>query len=430
MDYSAAMEYIAAVSKNGSIFGTETEYELLRRLGDPQNDLNVIHVAGTNGKGSICTYLEYGLRECGFSVGRYISPTLFSYLERFQIDGKYMSEDEFAFYLTRIQNAACGTDTDKELSPSAFELETAAAFLYFADKRPDYVILECGMGGRDDATNVLRAPAVTVFSSISMDHMNFLGSDPLKIAENKAGIMRPGVPAVVARQPDVSLGGRIYNAGEALKRSAEDIGAPIIMCGETKEGEDMLKEAAGRLAGAAPYQLEDMEAAVMAFRSLFDDEPDSDMKRLFIEGLSKAFWPGRYEKMYVGGGLIIRDGAHNPDAVRRLREALISDPDIPDGTGIHLIMGTFRDKDYMNELELMLPIAASFTAVTPPEPVRALDKAELKKAAEYVLESEGIKGVTVRCADDINGAVNDILSMPGGKKVIAIFGSLSLMQLM
>ena len=169
MTYQTAMEHIADIGKTGSILGLTAVKELLNRLGNPQDQLQVIHVAGTNGKGSICTFLESMYRAEGKRVGRYISPTLYGYLERFQIDGVWMTEDVFAELFDMVYPVLLKMREDAAAIPTVFEVETVIAFLYFVREHVEMVILETGMGGREDATNVVARPVCTLFASIGMD---------------------------------------------------------------------------------------------------------------------------------------------------------------------------------------------------------------------------------------------------------------------
>ena len=174
MNFTEAKNYTENTGSAGIIPGTEVIKDLLNRLGNPEKNLNVIHVAGTNGKGAICSYLEYALSECGLKVGRYASPSVFDFLERIKIDLRNITEEEYAEAVTKVKEAA----EKMEIPPTGFEAETAAALWFFYYKKTDVVIVECGMGGREDATNVFDNPLATVFASVSMDHMRFLGNTP------------------------------------------------------------------------------------------------------------------------------------------------------------------------------------------------------------------------------------------------------------
>ena len=202
MTYEEAYLYMKEEGKRGSVYGTETVKELLLRLGNPQDRVPVVHIAGTNGKGSIFAFVGHILEDAGYVVGRYISPTIFTYLERFQINEHYMKESEFA----RIMETVIPVCEDMEEAglpiPTAFELETAVAFLYFVQKKVDIVLLETGMGGKNDATNVVKQPLCTVLASISRDHMQFLGDTLQEILEQKMGILREQVPCVAYPMQD------------------------------------------------------------------------------------------------------------------------------------------------------------------------------------------------------------------------------------
>ena len=200
MNYKEARVYLDEVSKYGSVLGLESMRELLRRLGDPQNELKFIHISGTNGKGSVLAYLSTILSGAGYRTGRYISPTLFSYRERIQVDGEYIEKESLACHVTAIAAAAEDMQKAGLPSPTVFEIETALAFLYFKEKRCDIVTLEVGCGGLLDATNVITTTLMEVIASISMDHTDLLGDTLAKIAAQKAGIIKPDTMVVSAQQ--------------------------------------------------------------------------------------------------------------------------------------------------------------------------------------------------------------------------------------
>ena len=200
MNYTEARVYLDEISKYGSVLGLESMKELLDRLGNPQDDLKFIHISGTNGKGSVLAYLSTVLSGAGYRTGRYISPTLFSYRERIQVDQEYIEKDALARHVTKIAAAVEDMKTAGLAGPTAFEIETALAFLYFKEKHCDIVTLETGLGGLLDATNVIRTPVIEVIASISMDHMDCLGDTLEKIAQQKAGIIKPNTLVVSAAQ--------------------------------------------------------------------------------------------------------------------------------------------------------------------------------------------------------------------------------------
>ena len=202
MTYEEARVYLDEVSKYGSVLGLDTIRELLYELGNPQNDLRFIHIAGTNGKGSVLAYISTILSETGFRVGRYVSPTVIGYLEKIQINGNWISEKVFTELVEEVQRAIVRMETNGKASPTVFEVETAIAFLYFQREHCDYVVLETGLGGILDATNIISNTKVAVFTNISRDHMGFLGNTLEEITENKAGIIKPGCVVVSAAQEE------------------------------------------------------------------------------------------------------------------------------------------------------------------------------------------------------------------------------------
>ena len=200
--YKEARVYLDELSKYGSVLGLDTIRGLLRELGNPQDDLKFIHIAGTNGKGSVLAYTSTILSEAGYRTGRYVSPTVISYLERIQIDGTWISEDEFAELTEKVKEAIARMKAAGEESPTVFEVETAIAFLYFKKRKCDLVVLEAGLGGLLDATNIIRTPVCAVFATISVDHLGVIGNSLEEIAQNKAGIIKPGCTVVSAKQKE------------------------------------------------------------------------------------------------------------------------------------------------------------------------------------------------------------------------------------
>jgi dihydrofolate synthase/folylpolyglutamate synthase len=415
MNYSEARNYIENTGSAGIVPGTDIIRELLGRLGNPENELKVIHVAGTNGKGSVCTYLECALLECGLKVGRYASPSVFRYLERIRLGGSDITENEYASVVSEVRDAADGMS----IKPTGFEAETAAAFLFFRKQKADVVIVECGMGGKEDATNVFSKPLATVFAPVSMDHMSFLGSTPEEIAINKAGIMRKGCPAVIAHMPTVFCDGKEYDPEDVLKKEAYIREAVCISCDDDLVPEGFVNPLPGI------YQHDNLNTALHTLNAIKNDLHNLAPKAsitddILISGVRNARWPGRYERV-KNNPVIIRDGAHNPGAARALRAAIESDPELPEEKKIHLIMGVFKDKDYEEILRIMLPIAVSFTAIDLPDRKRGLPASDLAAAASK------IGGLPVRVAESLDDALRD--TVPSEEDIWIVFGSLSIMQL-
>ncbi|MBR7089890.1 MAG: bifunctional folylpolyglutamate synthase/dihydrofolate synthase [Lachnospiraceae bacterium] len=441
MDFQEALNYIDNTGSSGIKPGTGVIKELLGRLNNPEKGLNVIHVAGTNGKGSVCTYLECALGECGLKTGRYASPSVFRYLERIRLGGEDITEDDYAGAVSAVKAAA----EEMEYKPTGFEAETAAAFKYFADKRADVIIVECGMGGLEDATNVFDSPLACVITSVSMDHMAYLGDDPEKIAVNKAGIIKENTPVIISRMPHISCKGKDYDPAGILERETTARGGICI-----RADEDIIPaDFENPLPGA--YQKDNLNAALYTLEAvkerlagLFPDKSISS--DIFLKGIAKASWPGRYERI-CDNPVIIRDGAHNPAAASALYDSLGRDGYLKEGVNIHLIMGVFKDKDYTEILRIMLPCAVSFTAIDLPDRRRGLPSDELVRAAVDVCSELGSSGrIAVSKAGSLSEALPRINSaeMSGPeisdakelsvhdsvpKDVYVVFGSLSLMQL-
>ena len=229
MDYEQAREYAANVSRSGSILGLASIENLMKELDNVQEKLRIIHIAGTNGKGSVGAFIERVLIEAGYRVGRYTSPAVFDPMEVWKINLNNMSHEAYARILSQVKEA-CDRLTEKGMEhPTIFEVETAMAFLYFYQENCDYVLLEVGMGGRTDATNLIKAPVCSVLTSISMDHMQFLGNTQEEIAYAKAGIIKEGCPVASVNQKEEVM--------RVIRTEAEKLHAPIFPIDETKVSE-------------------------------------------------------------------------------------------------------------------------------------------------------------------------------------------------
>ncbi|MBR1444306.1 MAG: bifunctional folylpolyglutamate synthase/dihydrofolate synthase, partial [Firmicutes bacterium] len=290
--------------------GLENMEKLCAELKQPQNDVKTIHIAGTNGKGSTGSFIYSVLRECGYKVGRYTSPAVFDSREKFQINDRYISDEEIQKYRKIVLKAAENT----ECVPTVFEVETTMAFCFFSVNKCDYSLIECGMGGRLDATNVCGNVAAAVITSISLDHTDFLGDTTEKIAEEKSGIIKNGARVVVFKQGENIM--KIIKE-KCRKENCEMIYADKENIINTKYENDVQSfEYKGMkietsLLGA--HQRENCITAVECCRALgIDDEK-------IIKGIKNAKWNGRFETIRENPRIII-DGAHNEDAVNRLKE--------------------------------------------------------------------------------------------------------------
>ena len=415
MTYKEARVYLDEVSKYGSVLGLDTIRGLLMELGNPQEDLKFIHIAGTNGKGSVLAFISSIFSEAGFRTGRYISPTVVSYLERIQIDGEWIPEGEFAGYAEEVKKAVARMETKGMAHPTVFEIETAIAFLYFREKMCDYVVLETGLGGRLDATNIVENTAVAVFTSISRDHMGFLGDTLDEIAGEKAGIIKPGCVVISAAQEP--------EAADILRKRAESLGCEIVfarpeemvVCQEDYRGMTLSYPSWSKtpveIRMAGRYQI--LNAAVAFELAKLFQVPEEAVVRGFL----RARWMGRFTCISENP-LFIIDGAHNRDAAKRLRE---SAKRYFCGKYMILIMGVFRDKEYEEIAGQMAPLAKSIYTVELPDKGRTLGAEELRKACKPYCTG------SVRAADSIRDAVISSWreALSNTDSMILAFGSLS-----
>lgn len=415
MNYKEARVYLDEVSKYGSVLGLESMRELLRRLGDPQNELKFIHISGTNGKGSVLAYLSTILSGAGYRTGRYISPTLFSYRERIQVDGEYIEKESLACHVTAIAAAAEDMQKAGLPSPTVFEIETALAFLYFKEKRCDIVTLEVGCGGLLDATNVITTTLMEVIASISMDHTDLLGDTLAKIAAQKAGIIKPDTMVVSAQQKS--------EAAQVIEDTCKEQHCTLQMVDESKisnvhygaEGQTFSyktwENVAISLAGS--YQIKNAALAlegVEALRKLGYALSDQQVR----EGLLHTAWRGRFTTLRRDPTVII-DGAHNPAAALELKESL--ERYFP-GKTLYFVMGMFKDKDYAQVIDLTAPLARHIITVETPGNPRAMPARELAEAVGKV-------NPNVEWADSVAHGVEKALAMAGKEDAVIVFGSLS-----
>ena len=415
MNDKEARVYLDEVSKYGSVLGLESMRELLRRLGDPQNELKFIHISGTNGKGSVLAYLSTILSGAGYRTGRYISPTLFSYRERIQVDGEYIEKESLACHVTAIAAAAEDMQKAGLPSPTVFEIETALAFLYFKEKRCDIVTLEVGCGGLLDATNVITTTLMEVIASISMDHTDLLGDTLAKIAAQKAGIIKPDTMVVSAQQKS--------EAAQVIEDTCKEQHCTLQMVDESKisnvhygaEGQTFSykewENVAISLAGS--YQIKNAALAlegVAALRKLGYALSDQQVR----EGLLHTAWRGRFTTLRRDPTVII-DGAHNPAAALELKESL--ERYFP-GKTLYFVMGMFKDKDYAQVIDLTAPLARHIITVETPGNPRAMPARELAEAVGKVNPS-------VEWADSVAHGVEKALAMAGKEDAVIVFGSLS-----
>ncbi|MFR7394683.1 MAG: bifunctional folylpolyglutamate synthase/dihydrofolate synthase [Blautia wexlerae] len=246
MNYQESREYIDKITREiPSVLGLEHMRELMKRLGNPQDDLKYVHVAGTNGKGSVIAFLYSALSGARYRIGRYVSPTLYSYRGRMEVSGSRISREDFAAYITQVSDVIAAMTKDGYPHPTAFEIETAVAFLFFKKENCDLVLLEVGMGGNLDATNIIKNTLLAVLVSISMDHMSFLGNTLAQIAEKKAGIIKDGCRVVTARQKPEAM--------QVIERISREHGTKCTIA-DASEGRRCCKEELPSDRNANPVQ--------------------------------------------------------------------------------------------------------------------------------------------------------------------------------
>lgn len=357
--------------------GLERIKSLLRRLGSPHEKVPAVIVGGTNGKGSVTSAISSVLRAEGYLTGDYTSPHLINLTERIKLGGEEIGPEELAALILRVKDAA---DAEGE-SPSYFEVVTAAAFLYFAERAADFMVLEVGMGGRWDATNVT-TPHVSVITNVSKDHTEYLGNTITAIALEKACIIKPGVPVVTA------AGG---SALRVIKEYARDAGSRIYVYGKDYGSSGVGTSSFSysgrewRLGGlssnlAGPYQLDNLSTAISALETLSLDCGVSISERNVRKGISDIRWPGRLETLRENPPLIL-DSAHNPGGGKALAKALQT---LYPGTMFTFLLGMLDDKQHAPFLKEIAPLAGKLIITEVPSSRTAPAEKLLAAASRYI----------------------------------------------
>lgn len=388
--------------------GLQRIEELLGALGNPQDQLRFVHVAGTNGKGSTCSFISCILQEAGYRVGLFTSPYIEQFEERIRINGRNIPLERLTQVTLKVKAAA----ESMESHPTEFELMTAVAFTYFAEEHCDIVVAEVGLGGRLDSTNVIRAAEVCVFAPISYDHCAFLGNTLTEIAGEKAGILKQGVAAVSAPQEPEA---RTRLDAEAACRETEiryvDAGKVSGATADFAYGAHQHLQV--HLQGS--FQLYNAALAVEACTVLAEKGWHISEEALRA-GLAKATWAGRFEFLRRNPDVVI-DGAHNIHAVRALTEELSSRYE--KGSVVFCI-GVMADKDYAEMLKLLVPFAKAFVCYRPENP-RALSESDLADAVQLAV---GGGPVEVQATASAHEAVRQTLLLSGDAAPICFCGSL------
>ncbi|MFA5687864.1 MAG: folylpolyglutamate synthase/dihydrofolate synthase family protein [Kiritimatiellales bacterium] len=406
------IEHLFARTAHGIKPGLDVISELLRQLGNPHENLKIIHVAGTNGKGSVCAMIESVLRASGFKTGLYTSPHLFRFNERFRIAGKEISDVELENLIVRVE-AAAGHITTRP--PTFFEISTAMAFEYFRRQNVDYAVIEVGMGGRWDATNVVQ-PLISIITRIDLDHAEYLGSDIQNVAREKAGIIKTGAPVICGPMP-VEAESIIYQ--EAAEKNVPILGseaAAFIHVLETRRTDQLIDiEASGseyngiRLPLAGTFQIENCGIAVAALEDIADL---AGIRLEMKKGLEAVKWPGRFQLLQMKPP-VIYDGAHNPAGARALKKSIEQIyPKFENG----FVFSFMRDKDVTGILETVASLAGKAWAYTLPGD-RAMSAGEIIAAGKTA-------GMQIELIEHLNEALD--WANAGKKRLVCFTGSLYL----
>ena len=382
MTYNEALEYIHSVSWKGSRPGLERITELCKKLGDPQKNMKFVHVTGTNGKGSTCAMTEIILRKSGYKTGLFTSPYVRYFNERMAVNGKSISNEMLA-EITEYVRPFADSMEDK---PTEFELITAIAFEYFRRENCDVIVLEVGMGGRLDSTNIIESALVSVITGISLDHTAFLGDTEEKIAYEKAGIIKKGCCVVYGGrdfgQTDAKENGEMP-AFSVIKDKATELGCPFSFCDY-----GALKLKSCDLDGAV-FDYKDRKDVKISLLGLY--QPQNAVKALEVvdalrdnglvipevavrEGLAEVKWSARFEKLSEKP-LVLYDGSHNPEGIAEAQRTLkyyFGDQKV------NILTGVMADKDYSEMAASLAPLANKVFTVTPDNP-RSLSASELAK---------------------------------------------------
>ncbi len=410
IDKNTANAFVNKITALGSKPGLERIKKILLRLGSPEKNLKVIHVAGTNGKGSVCAMLQFALMACDYKVGKFSSPCVFSQYEQYTINNDEISEIEYLGFLSNI------IDVTKDMSddelPTLFEVEVAIAILFFQANHCNIVIMETGMGGLLDATNVFSEVACSVITSIGKDHMQFLGDTLSDIARHKAGILKKGCYGISVKQEE--------EVADSLTEYAREIEAKFQFVDYhhvkymTNRNEISVREFKNvKLPFFGDFQFDNTALALETLHILRYQGFDIDVDRA-IEGFKAAYLPGRMEKI-SDNPLIYIDGCHNKPAAIRIKETITNHFA---EQSITFIMGVLKDKEVSKMLQVLLPLGKSLVTVTPVNE-RAL-------SANMLANDCFLYDIDVAIADSFDDAAKKALDY--NNDMIIALGSLSYLK--
>ncbi|OLN31896.1 bifunctional folylpolyglutamate synthase/dihydrofolate synthase [Desulfosporosinus metallidurans] len=416
-DYQESLQYLVNLTTFGMNFGLERIQELLKRLGNPEKALRVVHVGGTNGKGSTTVMIARILREAGYRVGVFTSPHLHDYRERMTINGQMIPKERVIDEIARVRPHLEDMVAEGFEHPTEFEVNTALVFLYFKEENVDFALIEVGLGGAIDSTNVV-SPLISVITNVAMDHMDYLGSDVVSIARVKAGIIKPHSSVVTASDnPDVI---------QVLREQAKAMGVPLWLVGEDVRWESKWSgelEQEFDLVGLHStylklrthligfHQLRNAATAVTVCEILRSEYGANISREAIYAGLREVEWPGRLELISLKPKVLL-DGAHNVDGAQALAQA------IPLYTRDRLILclGMLADKEREKVVNMLVPMADEIIITRPNSP-RAGDWRALGSLAEQ-------HGRPVKCIEDPKEAVIFALGRLGENDMLCVTGSI------
>ena len=409
MTAQEAVEYIHSITWMGSKPGLERTEELLRRMGNPEKSLKFIHIAGTNGKGSTAAMSASILQKAGYRVGLFTSPCIFKFNERIQINGEQISDEELAEVTSFVKPLAAAMDDH----PTEFELVSCIGFEYFKRKGCDIVVLEVGMGGALDSTNVIEVPEVAVITNIGLDHTDFLGKTLAQIATTKAGIFKEGGSAVMyPGEPEVEqVLERICAERHMTLKKADFAG--LVSVSHSLEGQILhcgdRKELFLPLLGA--HQMKNA-AVVLAIMDTLIQKGWRISEENIRDGMACVSWPGRFD-IARRDPLFIIDGGHNPQCIQALvaniRDYLV-------GRRVVALTGVLADKDYGQMFRPVMGLVEQFVCITPPSP-RKLEAAALAAHLQRA-------GCIATPCETIDQGVKTAIDLAGADGMVLCFGSL------
>lgn len=410
MDYETAMIKLRGEVCSGIKLGLQNIKTLMEKLGNPQDKLKIIHIAGTNGKGSCTSFVNSALVSQGYKVGMFTSPSIYNFEERIRINNKNIPEDKLIDLMNEVREVA----ETMEVFPADFELVTAIAFLYFYREKCDFAIMEVGLGGRLDATNVAQNPLITLITSISLDHQQFLGNTIPEIALEKAGIIKENVPLVLYSQSKEAMDSIIGVANSKNSKVILNDLEKIELLENTKNGQIInykdFKNLKINLLGS--HQINNATISLELLEQLRKMGFEISNESIY-NGFSSVTWPCRFELVSKNPDFIL-DGAHNIDGI----EKFISSMNFyyKDNKKIG-IFGVLADKDYNEMLAKIVPCFDVFLTVRP-DSDRAMESKELKERIEKLTEKK------VYSFENYQDAINKAIEISKEDDVISAFGSL------